>query len=974
MAATLPLELAQTSLGNSTDTKAGYSLPASSESLAAGALVASSATVALVDRDRTERTRESAATLSMPSEVDGIVGVPLVSATAMGDNVRHERMAVTGDSGQQKSEQSQVSSSAKGCNDCCPLAIVPVNNSQELAYDLPSDIGSDNRRNNIAGAKRLSDRNYADRFGSYYEYTAAIVEDDNKAPLESARADHIRLPRQRRQNGVPAHRSPPHLPLPKIPPPLRSTYKSEPVMQGRGDLCDPRNSYSQTLENALFYSQAIRQIRETDCVDASDPYAVAVPRARPGKEDIRQRRARNVIASREVFSITTPSAFIPLPSAGKNGAGMWAMEAMPKLPSSIERSLAMRSEPAIKLAAGKQKAGNGTAVPITRMLPPATAARPTVEDANVTLASNNIPTTASGFFSKSYDHGSVGRSGGGEAQETAWEAARRAGIDQPLPTAAEFAEGLKQRGVNMPRTAASSIITSRSVQLRQRQRPYSTAESAVVVFGSDEEEDDEDGEYVAIPGGKRTSIMTQTSRTQFRLSMASHFSLASGVDQQPQPEAQQQPEHQQQGRRTQVSSHSRQVATRLLMRAGFSSIAIRVARLGRAPVVAAMAASTLTRSHGTLIASAESDTEESDAGVELDPNGLQTLRAERRKQVKRIDEYGFLQFEGDEERPSEYAQQYEAWRERRTRGRSRAGGLLSDEPRLAVGSEAKWETLLRSFDSATLRGSRRVKQLVQAGVPARMRAQVYYTMSGASKLERGDEYARLLALEPVPIFDVIERDVARCYPDHAMFTDAEGVGQRQLRRILRAYAQYNPGVGYCQGMGRLVGLFLIVGLSEEQAFWVLAATIANYIPQYYVPDLCGLRVHTAVFEALLAERSPRLHAHLADEGCDALMYATPWFMTVFTLSLPWPAALRVWDWFMFRGTKVLFRVALAITDLAAAYLLEACPSITELLGFLLHIPHSLVDADALIAAASKVKISERHIERLTGRLSARLCK
>ncbi|KAJ2100868.1 hypothetical protein GGI09_002058 [Coemansia sp. S100] len=967
MAATL--ELGQTLLGNSTDTKAGYSLPTSSESLAAssGALVSSSVTV--VDRGGTEQTRESAATLSMPS-VDGIVGIPLVAATAMGDNVRHGRMAVAGDGCQQKYEQSVVSSSHKDCNECCAPGIV----SQEVAYDLPSDIDKDNERNNIAGAKRLADRNYADRFGSYYEYSAAIVEDDKSALESPARADHMRLllPRQRRQNGVPAHRSPPHLPLPKVPPPLRSTYKSEPVMQGRGDLCDPRNSYSQTLENALFYSQAIRQIRETDCVDASDPYAVAVPRARPGKEDIRQRRARNVIASREVFSITTPSAFIPLPSAGKNGAGgMWALEAMPKLPSSIERSLAMRSEPAIKLAAGKQKSGNGTAVPITRMLPPTITARSVVvEDGGVALASNNTPTTSSGFFSKSYDHNGVGR--GGDAQETAWEAARRAGIDQPLPTAAEFAEGLKQRGVNMPRTAASSIITSRSVQLRQRQRPYSTAESAVVVFGSDEEEDDEeDGEYVAVPGGKRTSIMTQTSRTQFRLSMASHFSLASGVDHPPQPEAQ--PE-QQQGGRTQVSSHSRQVATRLLMRAGFSSIAIRVARLGRAPAVAAMAASTLTRSHGALIAGAESDAEESDAGVDLDPNGLQTLRAERRKQVKRIDEYGFLQFEGDEERPSEYAQQYEAWRGRRARGRSRAGGLLSDEPRLVAGSEAKWETLLRSFDNATLRGSRKVKQLVQAGVPARMRAQVYYAMSGASKLERGDEYARLLALEPVAIFDVIERDVARCYPDHAMFSDAEGVGQRQLRRILRAYAQYNNSVGYCQGMGRLVGLFLIVGLSEEQAFWVLAATIANYIPQYYVPDLCGLRVHTAVFEALLAERSPRLHAHLADEGCDALMYATPWFMTVFTLSLPWPAALRVWDWFMFRGTKVLFRVALAITDLAAAYLLEACPSITELLGFLLHIPHSLVDADTLIAAAAKVKISERHIDRLTSRLSARLNK
>ncbi|KAJ2690086.1 hypothetical protein IWW39_001052 [Coemansia spiralis] len=797
-------------------------------------------------RTVTSSESSSATVAAMDGETGGI------GATATRDNNVRDSVAVEG--GEQ-------------CDECC--------NGCSAADNVSSDIGI----NGSGEAKRLSDRNYGDRFGSYYEYAAIAESDENKA----ARNDAVQA-RQRRANAAPL------VALPKVPPPLRSTYRSEPVMQARA-LGDGRNSYSQTLENALFYSQAIRQIRETDCVDALDPYAVAVPRARPGKEDIRQRRARNVIASREVFSITTPSAFIPLPSAGKAGpAGMWALEDMPQLP-------AMRSEPAIRLAARQKPSG---AVPISRMLP---------------AGSSSSAAMAPGFF------------GSGAAQESAWEAARRAGIDQPLPAQAEFA-------ATMPRTAASSIITSRSVQLRQRR--LSSAESAVAGAGSDDE-------YVAVPD-RRTSTMTPTSRTQFRLSMASHYSLASG--------ASHAPEAQHQGRR----AHSRQVATRLLMRAGFSSIAIRVAGLGRAP-----AATTLGRSHGALA-------DDCDAGVDLDPNGLQALRAERRKQVKRVDEYGFLQFEGDDERPSEYARQFEAWR-----GRGQAGqpGAV---PKLAAGSEAKWETLLRSFDSATLRGSRRVKQLVQAGVPQRMRAHVYYALSGAAQLERADEYARLLALAPVPIFDVIERDVARCYPDHAMFVDAEGAGQRQLRRVLRAYAHYNAGVGYCQGMGRLVGLLLIVGLAEEQAFWVLAATIENYIPQYYVADLAGLRVHTAVFEALLQERSPRLHAHLAEEGCDALMYATPWFMTVFTLSLPWPAALRVWDWFMYRGTKVLFRVALAITDLAAAYLLEACPSITELLGFLLHIPHSLVDADVLMAAAAKVKISERHVDRLTAKVSARMSK
>ncbi|PIA16351.1 TBC-domain-containing protein, partial [Coemansia reversa NRRL 1564] len=282
-------------------------------------------------------------------------------------------------------------------------------------------------------------------------------------------------------------------------------------------------------------------------------------------------------------------------------------------------------------------------------------------------------------------------------------------------------------------------------------------------------------------------------------------------------------------------------------------------------------------------------------------------------------------------------------------------------------SESKWEVLLDSFDADTLRRSRKVKRLVQGGVAPTVRARFYYVLSGAPKIELAGEYARLVGQEALPVYDEIERDVARCYPDHALFAEADSQGQRQLRRILRAYAQYNRDIGYCQGMGRLVGLFLITGLSEEQAFWVLAATIANFIPRFYERDMGGLREHTSVFEVLLHERNPRLARHLAEQGCDVLMYATPWFITVFTLSLPWPAALRVWDWFLYRGTKVLFRASLGIIDLASPYLLEACPTIAELMGFLLHIPPALVDADTVVAAAMRVKVSERHIDRLIQR-------
>ena len=63
----------------------------------------------------------------------------------------------------------------------------------------------------------------------------------------------------------------------------------------------------------------------------------------------------------------------------------------------------------------------------------------------------------------------------------------------------------------------------------------------------------------------------------------------------------------------------------------------------------------------------------------------------------------------------------------------------------------------------------------------------------------------------------IALDLPRTYPHHILFTPSSGVrhegpasslpveagmsrGQKGLRDVLRAYACYDPRVGYCQGM------------------------------------------------------------------------------------------------------------------------------------------------------------------------------
>ncbi|KAJ3092746.1 hypothetical protein HK102_003315 [Quaeritorhiza haematococci] len=196
------------------------------------------------------------------------------------------------------------------------------------------------------------------------------------------------------------------------------------------------------------------------------------------------------------------------------------------------------------------------------------------------------------------------------------------------------------------------------------------------------------------------------------------------------------------------------------------------------------------------------------------------------------------------------------------------------------------------------------------------------------------------------IFDVIERDIHRCYPNHILFKEHGGDGQKNLESVLKAYAMYNPGVGYCQGMGLLVGMMLM-HMNAEESFWLLVATIDQYVQGYFNPTLSQIRIDVAVFDALLKSRCKKLARHLDSNEVTPLMYITQWFMTFFTTVLPWKSVLRVWDVFYCED-----------------YIITACPSTADILTFLLHIPHEYLQPDAIIEAALDVRLRAKDIEKL----------
>ena len=89
-------------------------------------------------------------------------------------------------------------------------------------------------------------------------------------------------------------------------------------------------------------------------------------------------------------------------------------------------------------------------------------------------------------------------------------------------------------------------------------------------------------------------------------------------------------------------------------------------------------------------------------------------------------------------------------------------------------------------------------------------------------------YTRLLQKIDETVLMQIERDLHRTYPEQKIFQDKGGIGQQALNNILCAYANYDPEVGYCQGMGFIVGCLLIQIRHEELSFWAFVQIMNEF--------------------------------------------------------------------------------------------------------------------------------------------------
>lgn len=283
--------------------------------------------------------------------------------------------------------------------------------------------------------------------------------------------------------------------------------------------------------------------------------------------------------------------------------------------------------------------------------------------------------------------------------------------------------------------------------------------------------------------------------------------------------------------------------------------------------------------------------------------------------------------------------------------------------------ETKWLDMYSRWEYFRTRQSDVLKRRVRKGVPDSMRAQIWPLLvpemrqrqSAApphlfTELKNTSEQLKYPGLEALPAVDPtaapkrrgkepttvaelcydIRKDIHRTFPTHISFRETEaerqiresssssasapvslsadgfeiGVGRRgreSLFHVLKSIAIKDPELGYCQGLGFLVGALLMY-LGDEDTFFFALALLSSQsrfsLRSLFMPGFPALAMHNAILDVLFKKQMPSLHKHFRKCDITSPMYSTSWFLTLFASKLPLELVLRIWDILFAEGFKI----------------------------------------------------------------------
>ena len=224
----------------------------------------------------------------------------------------------------------------------------------------------------------------------------------------------------------------------------------------------------------------------------------------------------------------------------------------------------------------------------------------------------------------------------------------------------------------------------------------------------------------------------------------------------------------------------------------------------------------------------------------------------------------------------------------------------------------KWNTMIKDFDGTLKNNFNKLKERTRKGIPDSLRAFVWQKFADYDKYYIKDLYKNLENEKSNLDYEsVILKDLDRTFPQQIHFKTKYGTGQRSLYRVLCSYSKYNKEIGYVQGMGFIAAL-LLTYMDEEGTFFMMESLMKKYeLEGLYKPGFPDLKKIFYVFLNLMKKHLPKIYELFKKNEILPSMYASEWFICVFSRDLKFDVLVRIFDCFLLEKKKILYRFALA---------------------------------------------------------------
>jgi len=213
--------------------------------------------------------------------------------------------------------------------------------------------------------------------------------------------------------------------------------------------------------------------------------------------------------------------------------------------------------------------------------------------------------------------------------------------------------------------------------------------------------------------------------------------------------------------------------------------------------------------------------------------------------------------------------------------------------------------------------NRKLNKRIFQGVPNRLRPTLWPRFSDSADLVEKNPglYESLTKNKDRSKYtDHIASDIERTFPEHPLFQERDGAGQKALSHVLESFTVLREEIGYHQGMNFLAAI-LLIHMDEENAFWCFVQLMKKYsLEGFFTNTTPLLDAVLKKFDYWMSELLPQLHDHFKDEGIAVSIVASQWFKTIFSYNFPLEIVFRIWDVFLLEGTDFLIWVGLVTLE------------------------------------------------------------